>query len=404
MTLTRRFALAAPVVAASLSGVALPGDALAARKTKGKKDPTPVGAPSETPLGPMDTAAQWAYVRDFHTGAVLLDKRADEPMPPSSMTKLMTMYLVYEQLKKGNMKLTDTLPVSARAAAMGGSRMFLDVNKTAVVEDLIRGVIVQSGNDAAVVLAEAVGGSEERFADMMNAKAKQLGLTRSVFRNATGWPNPEQVMSARDIATLAWHIITEFPEYYKYDSEKTFKYNNIEQPNRHPMVQAGTADGLKTGHTDAGGYGLAASSSREGGRRLIMVLNGLKSMHDRAKEAERVMNWAFANFENVTLFSANVVVDNAPVWLGVDKTVPLVGGRDLVVTLPRSWRQTASIRISYEAPIKAPIAKGDPVGTLLLRGQGVPNMDVKLLAGNAVPRLSLPMRGLAVLTHYVSGG
>ena len=400
MKFSRRLA-----ITAALTGLpVLASGAFAARPKAKAKDPVPTGSPGETPLGPLDTAAKWAFVQDFTTGAVLLDKRADEQMPPSSMTKLMTMYLVYEQLKKGNMKLTDTLPVSARAAAMGGSRMFLDVNKTAVVEDLIRGVIVQSGNDAAVVLAEAVGGSEERFADMMNAKAKQLGLTRSVFRNATGWPNPEQVMSARDIATLAWHIITEFPEYYKYDSEKTFKYNNIEQPNRHPMVQAGTADGLKTGHTDAGGYGLAASSSREGGRRLIMVLNGLKSMHDRAKEAERVMNWAFANFENVTLFSANEVVDNAPVWLGVDKTVPLVGGRDLVVTLPRSWRQTASIRISYEAPIKAPIAKGDPVGTLLLRGQGVPNMDVKLLAGNAVPRLSLPMRGLAVLTHYVSGG
>ena len=238
---------------------------------------------------------------------------------------------------------------------------------------------------------------------MMNAKAKELGLTHSTFRNPTGWPDPEQFMSSRDIATLARHIIAEFPEYYKYDSERSFKYNNIEQQNRHPMVQAGTADGLKTGHTDAGGFGLVASSLRDG-RRLIMVLNGMKSMHERAVESEKMMNWAFANFENVTLFMANETIDNAPVWLGQSKTVPLIGGRDLIVTLPKSWRQTASIRVSYDSPVKAPIAKGQPLGVLQLRGQGVPNMDVNLVAGEDVGRLSLPMRGLAVVSHYVSGG
>jgi D-alanyl-D-alanine carboxypeptidase (penicillin-binding protein 5/6) len=286
---------------------------------------------------------------------------------------------------------------------MGGSRMFLDVGKPVVVEDLVRGVIVQSGNDAATVLAELVGGTQERFVDMMNAKAKELGLTHSTFRNPTGWPDPEQFMSCRDIATLARDIIIGFPEYYKYESERSFKYNNIEQENRHPMVQAGTADGLKTGHTDAGGFGLVASSLRDG-RRVIMVLNGMKSMHERAIESERIMNWAFANFENVTLFAENEVIDNAPVWLGRDKTVPLVGGRDLVVTLPKSWRNTASIKISYAAPITAPVVKGQPIGVLLLRGHGVPAMDVNLLAGVDVPRLSLPMRSLAVVSHYVSGG
>ncbi len=183
---------------------------------------------------------------------------------------------------KGQIKLSDTLTVSARAAAMGGSRMFIEVGKPVVVEDLVRGVIVQSGNDAAVVLAEAVAGSEEKFADLMNEKAKELGLTHSTFRNSTGWPDPEQFMSARDIAALARHTIAEFPDYYKYESERTFKcHNNIDQPNRNPMVQAGTADGLKTGHTDAGGFGLVVSSLREG-RRLIMVLNGLTSMHELA--------------------------------------------------------------------------------------------------------------------------
>lgn len=400
MTLTRRLALA---TAALLPGAAmLPGTALA-RPQRAKKAAPPAGPPGETPLGPVGTNAKWAFVQDYSTGAVLLDKHADEPMPPSSMTKLMTMYLVYERLKKGQMKLTDTLPVSARAAAMGGSRMFLQAGSTVAVEDLIRGVIVQSGNDAAVAFAEAIGGSEEHFAELMNAKAKEIGLTRTVYRNATGWPDPEQIMSARDIATLARHIIAEYPEFYRYDSEKSYKYNGIEQENRHPMVQAGTADGLKTGHTDAGGFGLAASSARNG-RRLIMVMNGMKSMHERALESERMMNWAFAGFENVTLFSAGEVVETAPVWLGREKTVKLVGGHDLIVTMPRSWRQTASIKVIYDAPIKAPIAKGDAVATLRLRGAGVPNMDVKLLAGADVPRLTLPFRGLAVVSRYVSGG
>jgi D-alanyl-D-alanine carboxypeptidase (penicillin-binding protein 5/6) len=315
----------------------------------------------------------------------------------------MTMYLVYEQLKKGQIKLTDTTIVSANAAAMGGSRMFLDVGKPVAVEDLIRGVIVASGNDAATVFAEMIGGSQDRFVDMMNAKAKELGLIHSQFRNPTGWPDPDQFMCARDIAVLAGRIISDFPEYYKYDSERSFKYNNIEQENRQPMVQAGTADGLKTGHTEAGGFGLVSSSLRDG-RRLIMVLNGMTSMHERAKESERVMNWAFANFENVTLFSANDVIDNAPVWLGTAKTVPLIGGRDLIVTLPKSWRQTASIKISYDAPIEAPVTRGQPAGVLMLRGQGVPSMDVNLIAGADVPRLNLPMRSLAVLSHIVSGG
>lgn len=401
MKLTRRLALASAMTS-SLAGLA--GPAFSAHPPKGKpKEAAPAGTPGDTPLGPFDTIAKWAFIQDFTTGAILLDKLADEPMPPSSMTKLMTMYLVYEQLKKGQIKLTDTMMVSARAAAMGGSKMFIEVGKPVVVEDLIRGVIVDSGNDAATVLAESIAGSEEKFVDEMNAKAKELGMTHSTFRNPTGWPDPDQLMSCRDISTLARRIILDFPEYYKYDAERSFKYNNIEQENRHPMVQAGTADGLKTGHTDAGGFGLVASSLRDG-RRIMMVLNGMKSMHERASESEKMMNWAFANFENVTLFSANEVIDNAPVWLGRDKTVPLVGGRDLVVTLPKSWRQTASIRISYDAPIMAPIAKGQPAGVLMLRGKGVPTMDVNLLAGADVPRLNLPMRGLAVVSHYVSGG
>ncbi|MCL2429482.1 MAG: D-alanyl-D-alanine carboxypeptidase [Alphaproteobacteria bacterium] len=369
---------------------------------RGKEAEQSSGTPANTPAGPIDTAARWAFISDFNSGATLLDKDADVPMPPSSMTKLMTAYIVYSALKEGKLKLTDELPVSERAWKMGGSRMFVQLGTSVKVEDLIRGMIVQSGNDACIVLAEAIAGSEEQFVDQMNAKAKQLGLTNSTFKNSTGWPDPEHHMSCRDIATIARRIIQDFPEYYHYDSEKTFKYNNIDQQNRNPLVQKGSADGLKTGHTEDGGFGLVASSQRTG-RRVIVVLNGMSSMHQRAEESERLMDWAFREFEDVTLFAAGDVVDRAPVWLGSMATVPLVGGRDLIVTLPRNWRRNANISVQYDAPIRAPIAKGDRVGQLVVSGNGVPAMDLPLLAGADVFKLGLPGRALAVLSHYVAG-
>ena len=405
--LTRRLALLGTTASlAALPALAQPRRAPAAPRAGAHgrgKDPVPTGSPADTPLGPVDTVAKWAFAVDFVTGATLLDKNADEEMPPSSMTKLMTIYIVYERLKSGRLKLDDELPVSERAWRMGGSKMFVQVGTQVKVEDLIRGVIVQSGNDACLVLAEAIAGSEEQFVELMNQTAKQLGLTHSFFKNCTGWPDPEQHMSCRDIATLARRIIMDFPEYYHYDSEKTFKYNGIEQGNRNPMVQKATADGLKTGHTEAGGYGLVVSSMRNG-RRIILVLNGMTSMRERAEESERLMDWCFANFEDVTLFAAGDVVENVKVWLGTQPTVPLVGGRDLVVTMPRNWRKNASIKVTYDSPIRAPVAKGDALGKLTVSGQGVPSMDVPLLAGADVPKLGLPGRAMAVLSHYVTGG
>jgi D-alanyl-D-alanine carboxypeptidase (penicillin-binding protein 5/6) len=209
-------------------------------------------------------------------------------------------------------------------------------------------------------------------------------------------------MSCRDIATLASRIIKDFPEYYHYDAEKTFRYNNIEQGNRNPLVQKGTADGLKTGHTEAGGYGLCASAIRNN-RRVILVLNGMSSMKERAEEGERLMDWCFVNFEDVTLFSAGETVEQVPVWLGASPTVPLVGGRDLVVTMPRNWRRNAKVQVSYDTPIRAPVAKGATLGQLRVTGDGVPNMEVPLLAGADVPKLGLPARAIAVLSHYVTG-
>ena len=395
--LDRRLLLAAAAAAPA-------GPALAQRRAAGRNrpPPPPTGTPATTPLGPIDTAAKFALIMDFNTGAVLLDKDGAAPMPPSSMTKLMTAYIVYGMLKSGRMTLSQELPVSERAWKMQGSKMFVPLGGAVRVEDLIRGMIVQSGNDACVVLAEAVAGSEEGFAELMNVKARELGLTTSTFRNSTGWPDPSQRMSCRDIATLARRLITDYPEYYKYDAEKAFKYNNIEQQNRNPLVQKGLADGLKTGHTDEGGYGLVASAQRAG-RRVIVVVNGLKTMHERAEESERLLEWSYREFENVTLFTAGDTVEAAKVWLGSKPTVPLVGGRDLTITMPRSWRRTAKIAVEYPSPVPAPVNRGDVLGKLTVSGQGVPAMDVPLLAGADVPRMGLPGRAMAVVSRYVTG-
>ena len=365
-------------------------------------DAAPTGTPAATPLGPIDTAAKYAFIMDFNTGASLLDKDADVQQPPSSMTKLMTAYIVYGMLKLGRLQLNQELPVSDKAWRMQGSKMFVPQGGSVSVEDLIRGMIIQSGNDACIVLAEAIAGSEDQFAELMNAKAHELGLTNSHFANCTGWPDSTQYMSCRDIATLASRIIRDFPEYYKYDKQTTFKYNGIDQQNRNPLVQKGLADGLKTGHTDAGGYGLVGSADR-GGRRVIVVVNGLNSMHQRAEESERLLEWSFREFENVVLFGAGDTVETVKVWLGTQPSVPLVGGRDLLITMPKQWRNTAKIEVQYNAPVTAPVGKGDVLGKLVVSGKGVPDMQVPLLAGADVPRQGLPGRAVSVLSHYVLG-
>ena len=297
--LNRRTMLAAGTALAALPAAA---QKKPARGHKGAAEPVPTGTPAATPLGPIDTAARYAAVVDFNTGATLLDKDADVQMPPSSMTKLMTAYIVYGMLKLGRLTLTQELPVSEKAWRMQGSKMFVPFPGSVKVEDLIRGMIIQSGNDACIVLAEAIAGSEEQFVEQMNAKAAELGLTNTHFGTCTGWPDPTQHMSARDIASLSAHIIRDYPQYYHYDRETSFKYNGIEQQNRNSLVQKGIADGLKTGHTDAGGFGLVASADRNG-RRVIVVVNGCTSMHQRAEEAERLLEWSYREFENVTLFT-----------------------------------------------------------------------------------------------------
>jgi D-alanyl-D-alanine carboxypeptidase (penicillin-binding protein 5/6) len=403
---TDRRALLLPA-AASLLGASLPLPALAqgrpAQRGTGRQPAPAAGSPAQTPVGPVDTQARQALIVDFDTDAVLLEKNADERMPPSSMSKLMTMYVVFEQLKQGRLRTEQELPVSERAWQMGGSKMFVRVGSTVSVENLMRGVIVQSGNDACIVLAEAISGSEQQFAELLNETARRIGLTSSNFRNATGWPDPEHRMTCRDLARLAKRIIADFPDYYPYYNERSFRWNDISQDNRNPtLARVPGADGLKTGHTEEAGYGLTSSAKR-GERRLILVVNGLPTMRARAEESDRLLEWGFREFENVVLFRAAEVVEEVPVYLGDRRTVPLVGGKDLVVTLPKQWRRNLQARLRYEAPISAPVSKGQELGRMEVSGQGVPPMSLPLIAGADVDRLGMVSRIPAVIGRWVSG-
>ncbi|WP_428375219.1 D-alanyl-D-alanine carboxypeptidase family protein [Lichenicoccus sp.] len=370
---------------------------------EGEGDGTVVATPADTPIGPLDTEARWAFILDADTGSVLLQKAADEPMPPSSLTKMMTAYLVFQALAEQHLKLDQTLPVSERAWRMQGSKMFVPLGGQISVEDLIRGMLIQSGNDACIVLAEGIAGSEDQFVVLMNQQAKRMGLTKTQFRNATGWPDPDHHMSARDIATLARHVIQDYPQYYHYFSEKDYKFNNIAQGNRNVLVDKGLADGLKTGHTDAGGFGLCASSERDG-RRIIMVLNGLPSSRARAEEGARLLGWAFINFEDVKLFTRYETIQSVPVWLGRQPVVPAVTRDDVVLTLPHGWRSHVKIRVDYASPLPAPVAAGAQVAILTLSGAGPTDLTYPLFASVAVPRLSLPNRAIAVIEHSIGGG
>ncbi|MFD1110286.1 D-alanyl-D-alanine carboxypeptidase family protein [Pseudoroseomonas ludipueritiae] len=391
--------------AALLAAGALGNPAIAQRRGPARAGAAapPPGTPASTPLGPLDTQAKQALLIDADTGAVLAEKNADERMHPSSMSKLMTVYVVFDLLKQGRLRMDQTLTVSEKAWRMGGSKMFVELGSQISVNDLLHGVIVQSGNDACVVLAEGVSGSETQFAELLNEYGKRLGLKDSTFRNATGWPDPEHLMTCRDLASLSRHIINDFPEYYGIFNVRSFQWHGITQENRDPLLgRVAGADGLKTGHTEDGGYGLAGTAKR-GERRLIAVLNGMTSMRMRAEESERMLEWGFREFENVVLFRASDTVEQAPVYLGDRPTVPLVGGRDLVMTLPRQWRRNLAVKLRYDGPVPAPIAKGQEIGQLEVSGQGVPPMTLPLYAGADVAKLGVLSRIPAVIGRWVSG-
>jgi D-alanyl-D-alanine carboxypeptidase (penicillin-binding protein 5/6) len=271
------------------------------------------------------------------------------------------------------------------------------------VRDLLRGIIVQSGNDACIVVAEALGGTEAAFADMMTDRARELGLTNSVFLNSTGWPEPGHLMTVRDLATIATRIIRDFPQYYEIFSERTFTYANIPQPNRNPLLfRLPGADGLKTGHTEEAGYGLTASAVRNG-RRLILVATGMASEDQRARETERLMDWAFREFGNYEFFKAGEVVTEAPVWLGNRPTVPLVVQEGLTVTMSRTARRQMTVKAIYDGPIPAGIRQGQQLATLIIEAPDMKPIQLPLVAGADVPRLGLVGRLGAAVNYLVWG-
>lgn len=332
------------------------------------------------------TAAKQAIVVDYDTGMVLMEKNADARMPTSSMSKVMTMYMVFEALKRGELALDDKLLVSEKAWRKGGSKMFVEVDKQVRVEDLIRGVIVQSGNDATIVLAEGLAGSESAFADSMTLKAQELGMDASNFKNASGWPDPDHYSTARDLATLGVSLIRNFPEYYNYYSEREFTFNNITQRNRNPLLYRDIgADGIKTGHTQAGGYGVIGSGTRDG-RRVVLVVNGLTDSKARAQESAKLLDWGLRRFSNHTLYTAGEVITEVPVVFGRQDKLPVTVQEDVFVTLPRLAKKGFQVSATYNSPLTAPIQKGQEIGTLRIDMPHMNPVERPLLAAQDVAK------------------
>jgi len=338
------------------------------------------------------TKAPYAFMIDFDTGEELLNKNADKAMAPASMSKLMTVYILLEKLKAGVLSLDDEFLVSQNAwqkggAHTGGSTMFLTPNSKVKVRDLLKGIIVQSGNDACIVVAENLAGSEEQFVINMNNKAMDLGLTNSHFENATGWPNKKHKMSVRDIATLSRLIISNFPEYYDIFSQRYFTYNKIKQENRNPLLFMDKikADGLKTGHTEASGYGLAASAVEdETNRRIILVVNGLKTMKERGDETKRLIEWGMREFTNAKILTKGQELGFVPVFMGQEDEVKVVAFDDLLLTYPRTEKNKIKVVFNYEQPVKAPVSKGDVLGKVVVSVPGITDKEVKVVAAEDV--------------------
>ncbi len=331
-----------------------------------------------------DSKARALYVVDFQTGTVLLEKNAQTPLPPASMSKLMTLFMMFEALKEGRLGLTQSFPVSTKAWQMGGSKMFLKEGDNVSIENLLRGIIVQSGNDACIVVAEGLAGSEAEFANRMTRRARQMGMENSVFANSTGWPDPDHRMSAQDLVSLASAIIRDFPEYYAYFSERSFTWEGIVQENRNPLLAMDMgADGLKTGHTEEAGYGLVGSAEQDG-RRIVFMISGLASAAERAQESQRLVSWAFREFSQEVMFAKDEVITAADVWLGAVPTVDLVPGEEVEIIIPYTSRDELKAEVRYQSPIEAPIEKGDQLANLVISVPGVSDVSIPLFAGGSV--------------------
>lgn len=342
----------------------------------------------------IETQARNAILMDYDTGQYLYVKDHEKMVPPASMSKLMTVNMIFEKLKDGSLSLDDTFTVSERAwklggAASGGSTMFLKIGEKVRVEDILKGILIQSGNDACIVAAENLAGSEDDFAEMMNKRARELGLDNSSFANSTGLPHPDQKMSVEDLAKLARHIIKEFPEFYHIFSEKYYTHNNITQGNRNPLLYSmPNADGLKTGHTEEAGFCLTASA-KKGERRLIEVMTGMNSNKERSEEAERLMEWGFREFNNYNLLNKGQTIAEIPVVFGGEKQVRLVVPETVKRTLKKSQAPKIKMTAVYDKPVKAPIKKGDKLGVVKVEIPGQPDFEVPLLADRDVGKLGM---------------
>lgn len=371
---------------------------------------------SSTMAPAFDTKASSAFVLDQTTGTVLLNKEADTPLPPASMSKLMTLYMTFEAIRRGKsdggLDLNEELRVSEHAQSYGGSSMFLRSGETVTVEDLIRGIIVLSGNDACVVIAEALSpdGTEYGFARLMTQRAQQLGMTNSTFTNSNGWPQPGHLMSMRDLATLSARLIGDFPEFYPLFAETEFEFDNrvpSNRLNRNPLLTMGIgADGLKTGHTQEAGYGLTGSA-KQGDRRVIFVISGLDSVAARAQESQAIVNWAFRQFAMRPLAKEGQQFAQADVWMGSEPTVGLVAAEDISVLMPALAGNEIEGEVVYTGPVNAPIAAGDQLAEFVFTLDGLPETRLPLVADRAIARGGFLSRvstaAVVLFTNFIQG-
>lgn len=363
---------------------------------------TVIASPAPEVLA-LEVNSKQAILIDLTTHTILFSKNPDEPTYPSSMTKMMTAYLVFEEVKAGRFNLEQAFTVSEYAWRKQGSKMFLPLGASVTISDLLKGIIISSGNDAAICMAEGIAGTEEAFAEMMTKRAHDMGATHTTFKNASGWPDPEQVTTVRDLALIAERTIKDFPDFYDMYKETEFTYHNIHQENRNPLLYANLwADGLKTGHTDLGGYGLTASTLNNG-RRLILVINGAESKKTRADDAKALIRYGYNMFESPLVFKANEVVESVDVWLGNEAKVNLIVDQDLYVTVPRPLLKEVKVTLNYPNPLAAPIKKGDVVGSVVVHVPSAEPVEAALKAASNVEKAGAFSRFKAMI-HYLFWG
>ena len=351
----------------------------------------------------IDTKAEQAIVMDFDTNEILFEKNSNSKTPPASMTKIMTVYAAFDRLKNTDLSINNECTVSAKAYKMGGSRTFLEIDDKVSIDDLLKGIIIQSGNDASVALAECLAGTEEDFAKLMNVYAKRLGMNNTNFINSSGWPEDDHYSTVYDLAILSNAVIREFPDLYLYFADEEFTYNDIKQPNRNKLLSSVQgADGLKTGFTKASGWGIAATAKRED-RRITVVINGTNSSRSRMNESANLINWAFSQTSQKELVSEGQVITKVDVWLGNKPRVNLISSRKVVSTLSFDQLQLIKSSIQYKKPLDAPILKGNSYGKLLISIEGKPNIEIDLVAEEDVGTINPILKIFAALKYLIFG-